>query len=99
MWREIEPALRAIIGSLQEGAKQLAFAAARAAATKAALHRGPEVALLGLHGVPGPDCCRSVHRFHDLPFFDLPGLALPDLPLWGLRTSSRGLRPGRDFDG
>src|SRR5882724_565548 len=92
--REIEAAGRAIIGGLEESAKQFAFAATRAAATKTALHCGPEVALLGLHGIPGPDWRRGAHRFHDLPFFGLPGFGLP-----GLRSFLRGLRPGCAFDG
>src|SRR6185295_17534144 len=85
---------RAIVRGLQKGAKQLAFAAARAAAAKAALHRGPEVALLAPDGIPGPDWRRGAHRFHDLPFFGLPGFGLP-----GLRSFLRGLRPGCAFDG
>src|SRR3954453_7161880 len=94
MWRVVETADRAVVIDLQEGAKQLALAAAGAAAPKAALHRGPDVALLGLHGIPGPDWRRGAHRFHDLPFFGLPGFGLP-----GLRSFLRGLRPGCAFDG
>src|SRR5882757_4086598 len=90
--RVVEATGRAMVVDLQEGAKQLAFAAARAAAAEAAFHRGPDVALRGGRGVPGPDSRRRIHRFHDLPFFGWPGFALP-----GLRSFLRGLRPGCGF--
>src|SRR5262249_46989796 len=78
---------------LEEGAKQLALTAARAAAAEAALHGGPEVALLADGGrLAGPCMLRRAHRFLDLPRF-----ILPDFFLSGLRFPSCGLRPGRSF--
>jgi len=44
-----------MIVDLQEAAKQFSLASTRAAATKAALHRGPDVALFGSSSFPGPD--------------------------------------------
>src|SRR4029450_5365529 len=96
MRRVVETADRAVVIDLQEGAKQLALAAAGAAAAKAALHCGPDVALLGVYGIPGPDWRRGAHGFHDLPLFDLPGLALPDLALADLDFSNLDF-PNLDF--
>src|ERR1700742_4799496 len=90
--REVEVAHRTIVVDLEEGAKQFALATTRTAAAKAALDRGPHVALLAAGGLPGPSllghglasqgsrCC--AHGAHDLPFPDLllPDLPLPDLP-------------------
>ena len=53
--REIEPANLAVVGDLEEGAKQLALAAARTAAAEAAFQRGPDVTLFGDSGLPAPD--------------------------------------------
>src|ERR1700722_19688743 len=89
MRSEIQPANRAAIGNLEESAEDFAFAAARTAATESALKRRPHIALLGRRGIPAPDDLVCAHGFHDLPFFDLPDLALP-----GLRSFLRGLRPG-----
>src|ERR1700732_1132140 len=89
MRREIQPANRAVVVDLEEGAKQLAFAAAGAAATESALQRGPYIALLGRRGILGPNHLVGAHGFHDLPLFDLPDFASPDL-----RSFLRGLRPG-----
>src|SRR5690349_16102904 len=96
MRREIEAAGRAIVGHLQPGAKQLALAAARAAAAEAALHRGPHVALCADDGSLARPYLRSrAYRFHDFGLaLDLPRFTLPDFFLSGLRFLSRGLRPG-----
>src|ERR1700739_3452395 len=88
MRREVEAANRTVIVDFQEGTEQLAFAAARAAAAKAALQGGPDVAL---PGEPSPARPGFRHRLHDLP-------RLPPLPALsdffsGLRVSL-GLRPG-----
>src|ERR1700722_8153845 len=87
MRREVEVANRAIIVHLEECAKQLAFAAARAAAAKAALYRSPHITLFSDRGFPGPDFGGCGGGYHDLPFFDLPGF----------RTFFRGVRPGWAF--
>src|SRR3954447_990245 len=77
---------------LEEGAKQFSFAAARAAAAKAALHRAPDVALFDRTGLAGPHRGGGAYRFHDWPLFGLPGFGLP-----GLRSFLGGLRPGCAF--
>src|SRR6478752_9545876 len=87
----IESAHRAVVVDLEKRAKQLALAASRAATAQAAPHCAPHVALFDRSGFAGPYCCCRVHRFHDFPLFDLPGLP-------GLRCFSRGLRPGRAFE-
>src|SRR5271170_4186828 len=87
---EVQPAYRAVVVDFQEGAKQLALAAAWAAPTKAALERGPHVALLSRNGISRPDPGWRAHGCHDLPFFGLAGLLLT-----GLRSFLRGLRPAR----
>src|SRR6202043_2578669 len=92
MRREVLSADRAMIVDFQECAKQFALAAARAAAAQSALQRGPDVALGSRHRIRSPDLGGLAHGFHDLPFFDLPGPALP-----GLRSFLRGLRPGCAF--
>src|SRR4051812_3457788 len=83
----IKPAHRAVIVHFQEGPKQFPLAATRATSAQAPLESGPKVTFLTCRGFPGPDLCRLVHGFHDLPFFDL-------LLLRGLRSFLRGLRPG-----
>src|SRR5258708_39864009 len=83
-----------MIGHLQECAEQLAFAAARTAATQSAFQRGPDVAFFARCGIPRPDFGLFAHGFHDLSFEDLPLFDLPRLPLPGLRSFLRGLRPG-----
>src|SRR5947209_14072904 len=86
----VQPANGAMIVHFQESAKEFSFAAARTAPAQAPLERGPQVAFFACLGVPGPDFCRLVHGFHDLPFFDL--LRLP-----ALRSFLRGLLPGCAF--
>src|ERR1700744_3878307 len=90
MRREIEAAYPAIVVDLEERAEQLAFAAARTAAAKAALQRRPDVALLDQAGLACPGFC---HRLHDLPRLS-PFSALPDF-FPALLFVSFGLRPGR----
>src|SRR4029450_10853073 len=92
--REIQPANRTMIGHLQECAKQLALAAARTASAKSAFQRGPDVALFGQCGISGPDFRLLAHGFRDLSFEGPPLFYFPRLPLAGLRSFLRGLRPG-----
>src|SRR5262249_9798093 len=91
MRREVEVADRAIVGGLQESAKQLSLAAARTAAAKAALHRAPEVTPPANSVFPGPHS-RCAYRFHGLPFPDLPDFCLPRL-----RSFVREARRERSF--
>src|SRR5438270_10430867 len=88
----IKPAHRAVIVHFKKSAKQFSLAAARTTAAQPAPQRRPYIAFFAGHLIPGPDLGRLIHGFHDLPFFDLPALALP-----GFRSFLRGLRPGLAF--